>query len=708
MARWNPVPVVGGAYSDDSRPWSCQDTVNYIPVMAERPGGRSPSMLRAAPGWLTFCASMQPAPVRGLHNVEGVLLAVTGNTLYRIGLDGAATGVGTVPGVGRVSMAHNQIAGGNEVMIANGDAGYVYNTVSGELARVTDTGFPGFKVCDFVDGYIFGVEPQGRYWLFSDLADATSYNTLDRGQAESQPDRIVTAIVSHREVLILGQRTGEFFRNTGAATGTFQRIDGTEMEVGCASTFSAAKLDSSVFWLGHDGIVYRLEGYRPRRISTHAIEQDIARCNMAQAFAFTYESRGHKIYYLSFPDGRTWGYDVASGEWHRRESKGLDRWRLNALTYWNGHWIGGDYSNGRLYQLDWGVDTEAGEEITYRRVTGVLHDNQNRVTVNGIELVFDTGVKASDRTLTLAGLSISGDLPDGEKDVAITPYTYRSSGGTWPFAFSIIGGALPDGLSLDASGRVAGTPTVGGDFAWTVLVEDGDDGAATLDDAATIAYEPAAVLLHFDEAEGATEFTDDGENATAASGWSAAGDAQVTAAAAVYGAGGLSYTSGYAKMDGSTTFVPVDTGDFTMEGTFNLPSGTGTHTLFRYQLTGFDPSWQVTVDAVTGVLAFVTKSFNGSTYDTVVVAESAAGAFPLGESAHVAWDRESDTIRLFVGGVKAAEGTHAGSLNPYDTAHEFRLGGGPLAASCDEFRITVGQARYVSDFDPPTEAFPNP
>lgn len=106
-------------------------------------------------------------------------------------------------------MAHNQIAGGNQLVIGNGTSGYVYNTYTELLAeQITGEGFPGLKACDYVDSYIVGVEPSGRYWFHSALADATSYRALDRYEAESQPDRIVGLTVIHRTVFVLGKRSG--------------------------------------------------------------------------------------------------------------------------------------------------------------------------------------------------------------------------------------------------------------------------------------------------------------------------------------------------------------------------------------------------------------------------------------------------------------------------------------------------------------------
>lgn len=392
MAKWKAAPVIGGAYSDDAKAWSCQDTVNYIPVMAEREGGRSPSLLRGVPGLVEFADLGTNAPIRGTHNVEGLLLAVSGNKLFKVAANGAATEIGTIPGVERVSMAHNQITGGNEVAIANGQSGYIYNTVTGDLTQITDEGFPGSISFDFCDGYIMGVEPGRRFAFHSMLAAAGDYNTLDRVEAEGSPDKIVGQIVTHREWWLFGERTVEPYNNTGAATSTFQRAGGTVIEIGAASRWAICQLDNAVIWLGNDGVVYRANGYIPVRISTHAIEQAISRCNLAQAFAFTFEDRGHAVFYLTFPDGQTWGYDAASGEWHRRQSDGLDRWRINALVNWNGVWIAGDYSNGRLYQLDWALQNEAGAILERRRVTGVLSDNQNPVNVNGVALVFDTGM----------------------------------------------------------------------------------------------------------------------------------------------------------------------------------------------------------------------------------------------------------------------------------------------------------------------------
>lgn len=486
------VPIVGGYGKDVDLHLSAEDTLNWLPVRSESPGARSQFMLRQAPG-LRPLTKIGTGPIRGLHTVEGRLYAVSGTQLYEVTNSYVGIPRGTIPGVGRVSMAHNQRGTGNELAVDNGSARYVLNTATLAFQKVTDAGFPGSFIAFYVDQYLGYVEPQGRYWGHSDLADALSYNTLDQYEAEGDPDRIVSAYVSHREVLIFGKETIEPFVNTGGSTGTFERASNTVIENGCSSRYGVAGMDNSVFWPDDKRILRRLEGYTAVRFSTAAEEALLAECTdseIKRAYAFTWEDKGHKVYYLTVPGKFTLGYDLLSGQFHRRSSPGLNTWRINSLAFWNGVWVGGDMQSGSLYALDWNYHFDGQEELVRERVTGALTKEQVRLLVSEIELVFGTGGPAS----TIAEFggqpeppTISGNAYSSVVGVAYS-YAYTPTGGTAPLVVSLAPGSspLPAGITLSSAGVLSGTPTTVATYSWTVRVTDANGLYDDLEDSAAI------------------------------------------------------------------------------------------------------------------------------------------------------------------------------------------------------------------------------
>lgn len=475
-----PIPLVTGFYRDEARPWSQQDVWNYMPCKAERGGTRSPLMLKTPPGLFPWLEVADAPPVRGIHDVEGRMFAVIGATLYRLSTSGVAIPIGTIPGNGRVQMDHNQISGGNQLLVTNGSSSYVYDSVLDTFERVTDPGYAASYLVRFMDSYMIGIDRAGRFAFNSDAANAKSYNTLNRWTSEYKPDRLVSMGRLGGDLLLLSANSGEFFTNTGQATQPF-RSRRTFIDKGCAGPYTVAEADSTVFWLGSDGFFYQLESYAAKRISTRPVEQAIRGLDWWNAFTFVWESEGHTCIGWTFLDGQTWVWDCSQQEWHRRESYGIDRWRVNCTTRSNGQWYAGDFQKGRVWRVDWGYVWEGGIEFVSGFTQPVIADDQHELIHNELELVMDTGQPESSPAefpIQPDGPAIAGDAPNTTTGFVYS-YGYTiTPGGSAIQAVEVVSGSLPGGISLSNDGELSGSVTdsipVGEtvDYTYTVRVTD--------------------------------------------------------------------------------------------------------------------------------------------------------------------------------------------------------------------------------------------
>lgn len=393
------TPILGQSYVARSPNAADNRMVNLYPEMTQE--GKEPGWLQRAPG-LRLLATVGAGPVRGLWafaNDASVAFVVSGTSLYKIDTAYNVTLLGTVAGSGPVSMSDN----GTQLFVAADPNGYIYNNNTNVFAPITDPDFPGAKTVGYLDGYFVFTEPDSqRVWITS-LLDGTSVDPLDFSSAEGAPDGIVSLIIDHREVWLYGTNSVEVWYNTGASDFPLQRIQGAFNEIGCAATYSVAKLDNGLFWLGADargrGIVYRANGYNGQRVSTHAVEWHIQSYgDISDAVAYTYQQDGHSFYVLTFPSAnKTWVYDVATQAWHERAS-GNDnqyRHRSNCQMVFNNEVIVGDYQNGNIYAFDLSVYSDNGAAQKWLRSWRAIPVGQNtlkRTTHHGLQLDCESGV----------------------------------------------------------------------------------------------------------------------------------------------------------------------------------------------------------------------------------------------------------------------------------------------------------------------------
>jgi YVTN family beta-propeller protein len=492
MGKWRPAPIADGAFSDDSAPWSAQDLCGWIPRPAEQQGTRSAMQLAPLPGLQEFAFVPDTRKQRGGYVAEGRLILVADQTLYQQMPNGSLRTIGTIPGTSRCSFAHNGVS---EVIIVNGSSGYIWNWDDDSLTQITDAGFPGGLLAAYNANAFLVIDPTRRYFQNSALNDGLNWNALETYQGESKPDKIKGHIVFNGEYVLFQERSFDRFSYTGVTNALYERIPGTTYDRGCAATHAINAVDNAICFIGDDGSAYMMRSYTPERISTGPIEQAWSNCDLSKAYSFVWEDKGHKVWYVTFPDGHTWGYDFWTQKWHRRQSEGMTRWRLAWLVKWRDHWYGGEYNSGRVMRLDWAYQLEGSDRILRRRISGVAHDNQNRLTFNALEVVVDASGEATTATSalslvfdteqqTVGTLTIGGALPDGAVGDAVN-FQYRTIGGTGPITFSVSAGALPAGLTLNATtGALTGTYTTAEhDNAWTMTATDADGNTATLAEA---------------------------------------------------------------------------------------------------------------------------------------------------------------------------------------------------------------------------------
>lgn len=223
---------------------------------------------------------------------------------------------------------------GNVTMVTddNGDVGICdgatfYHWDSSTDAFTKPTTQTTVGTIAFVGGYCYYSQPNsGKVW-YSALNDMTSWGALDFFTAESESDLLVRVFVDNGELLLFGNDTTEIWRQVSNVD-TPVALN-TVMKRGIFAAYSVASDDNTTFWLGEDKIVYRMDGYRPARISTHEIEEwlnDASDASTAKAFIYTF--RGSKFYTITIPGYGTRQYNIATGLWNAARTYDQEDWDL--------------------------------------------------------------------------------------------------------------------------------------------------------------------------------------------------------------------------------------------------------------------------------------------------------------------------------------------------------------------------------------------
>lgn len=354
---------------------------NLLNMYAEviQHGGRSKLVRRQRPG-LTTANSIAGAK-RGIAKFTHGHYLVVRNRAYKYN-GSTLVQIGTLlTNVGNVTIISDE---NDNVLISDGETAYHYEQSTEQWSLPTTPTDVGTLA--FIGGFGLYNEPGTAQWYWSALNDLTTWDPLDFYTAEGESDFLVRVFVDKKEVLFLGTDTIEFWNFVGG-TDVFRY--NTYAQRGCLASFSVSGEDNTVFFLANDKMVYKLDGYRPARISSHAIEEWIeAAPNPETAYAFIYTFRGHKFFVLTIPGYGTRQYDISNGLWTTCQSWGEEDWKVRG-----GHGRAVDFyltPNG-IVTLDGTVNRDEGAIVERGCVSAPIYFGGDRFTIPEIFLDVEVG-----------------------------------------------------------------------------------------------------------------------------------------------------------------------------------------------------------------------------------------------------------------------------------------------------------------------------
>ncbi len=218
------------------------------------------------------------------------------------------------------------------------------------------------------------------------------------------------------------------------------------------------------------------------------------------------------------------------------------------------------------------------------------------------------------------------------------------------------------------------------------------------------------VLLHFDGADTSTTITDTNFGGSSHT-WTANGNAQLDTGVTKFGTATL-------LLDGSGDYVTTPDhadfnladSDFTIDCWFNCTATTGTFKAIAGQMDAASTSTSISFFLRRQSTNAIRAQVNvGSTAYNVTSTTLFTDVVSPGWH-HIAFVRTGSTLKLFIDGVQEGGDTAiTGSVN--DSSNDFRVGmlgettGQDWQGSIDEFRLSVGIARWTAAFTPPTSPY---
>ncbi len=352
------------------------------------------------------------AEVRGLSSRNNHAYCVSGDTLYRINTNMAATSKGTLlTNSGYVSMASSR----TELMLVDdNNYGYICNYSTGALAQITDADFLGALNCVCLRNFfIYPVPNSDRIYCSKITAetgdsDGTSVDGLDLKFLSVVHDDLMGVGTMGDLLWAFGKKSIEPLNYTGYDDFPWSTMN-TTINVGCGATNSICNGDNAMFWLNENREICRSNGATDYVVIAHEeLTRKIQKYSRVDDAIFYYKSiGGHGCLVCIFPaEGVTWCHDVTIDiaqswtQWVSGVGPNQGRHRSNCYTHFvaAGKHLIGDYSNGKISELSLDTRTDDGDNILVERIPPVSSANGLYVRYDSLEICGKKGV--GDNTTT--------------------------------------------------------------------------------------------------------------------------------------------------------------------------------------------------------------------------------------------------------------------------------------------------------------------
>lgn len=368
-----------------------------------------------------------PAGVRCMLATDDYLYVVAGRKVTAIDRFGVQTAIITLPGDGDVFMARNRRSPNTQVgLVSDG----VYRVITGTtIATVTDPDLPPPTAISVIDGYFLLPTTFDRVFI-SGEDDATTISALDFGKAQKQPDATVYALGGERDAVIFGENSIEWWNDSPDGTGNFPFVPVANINLGCAGAKTVIQLDRAIAWLANDGTARLMDGYSGKRISDHPQERDFAKAQgTVYGFGYNDTSTGH-AWLVWRCETWAWAYNLRTGLWNElKETGARSTWRGCNAVRWQNKTLIGDYEDGRIYRVDYKVNTWGGDPYTLEINLASAHVFPHKMRLNAIHIDAVTGVGLASPFAKIGDdlgweiESIGWDSePLGWEDASIKPY----------------------------------------------------------------------------------------------------------------------------------------------------------------------------------------------------------------------------------------------------------------------------------------------